>query len=375
MAGLVSAVVLGCMLGWSGGPAAAAAPTASTVLSGLSNPGGIAFDHQGDLFVADTDHCRVVMVASHAGVLYGRRVQKLRRYVVAGSRCGAPGGVPYPTDVAVNAAGDLFIAEATAARVVMVRPTGSRSLVLIAGTGRPGYNGDGHPAPLSELDQPTGLALDAQGDLFIADTANCRVREVPSQSGVSFGQAMTPLDIYTVAGTGVCGSNGRPGPAAAAQLADPVSLSFDTGGDLFIADRGDQSVLALARSGQLVVAAGNGSNGPYLQDGLSATGDTAELNDPEGVALSPLGALYVTDGDLRAIRVVPAVSGPVLGRDMVAGNMYTAAGALPISDATGAGNGTTWIITRMDRPTGIAISPFGTVFYSDAGTGKVEELG
>jgi hypothetical protein len=367
-------VVIGCLLGWSGGAVAAATPTASTVLTGLSNPGGITFDHQGDLFVADTDHCRVVMVASHSGVLYGRRVQRLRPYVVAGSRCGTPGGVPYPTDVAVNAAGDLFIAEASAARVVMVRPTGRR-LVTIAGTGRPGYDGDGHPAPLSQLDQPTGLALDARGDLFIADTANCRVREIPAASIVSFGQAMTPLEIYTVAGTGVCGSNGRPGPAAAAQLADPVSLSFDTGGDLFIADRGDQSVVALTRSGQLLLWAGDGSNGPYLADGLSATGVAAELNDPEGVAVSALGALYITDGDLRAIRVVPAVSGPVLGRNMVAGDMYTAAGALPVTDATGTGNGTSWIITRVDRPTGLAISPFGTVFYSDAGTGTVEQLG
>jgi hypothetical protein len=371
---------MGVALGWGvccagNASAAPATPAVHTVLSGLRNPGGMAFDDHGDLFVADTDHCRVVMVASKDGFLYGRHVQKLRPYVVAGSRCGSPGGLRYPTDVAVNAAGDVFIAEPTVARVVMVRPSGARTLVAIAGTGRPGYRGDGHPAPLSELNEPTGVALDAQGDLFIADTANCRVREVPATSGISFGQVTTPLDIITVAGSGVCGSNGRPGPAGAAQLADPVSLSFDAGGDLFIGDKGDQSVLALARTDQLLVVAGMGSNGPYLQDGLSATGPTAELNDIEGVALSPLGALYVTDGALRAVRVVPAVSGPVLGRSMTAGDMYTLAGALPVSDATGAGNGTTWVVTRMDRPSGIAVSPFGTVFYSDAGAGKVVELG
>jgi len=65
----------------------------------------------------------------------------------------------------------------------------------------------------------------------------------------------------------------------------------------------------------------------------------------------------------------------VLGRPMTAGDMYTLAGAVPVTDSTGAGNGTTWVVTHMDRPTGIAISPFGTVFYSDAGSGKVVELG
>lgn len=358
-------------------PAAPATPAVRTILNGLSAPSGIALDALGDLFIADTDHCRVVMVTSHAGSLYGRQVKKLRPYVVAGSRCGSKGALSYPTGLAVNSQGDIFIAEASAARVVMVRPNGSHTLVAIAGTGRPGYDGDHRPASLSELDQPTGLALDQSGNLFIADAANCRVREVPAVGGTHFGQAMTPLDIYTVAGTGVCGSAGRGGPPALGQLSNPVAVAVDRGGNVAIADNGDQSILLMSGPGlgMLSVVAGTGSNGPYLQDGLSATGATAELNDPQGIAISPLGTLYITDGIMRTIRVVPTMSGIVQGRAMTAGNMYTLAGALPIASPSGANNATQWVTAHVSRPMGIVLSPFGGVFFSDAGTGQVREIG
>jgi DNA-binding beta-propeller fold protein YncE len=144
-----------------------------------------------------------------------------------------------------------------------------------------------------------------------------------------------------------------------------------------IADNGDQSVLMASGPGAgiLNVVAGTGGNGPYLQDGLSATGATAELNDPQGIAISPLGTLYITDGIMRAIRVVPALSGIVAGRAMTAGNMYTLVGALPIASPSGASNGTQWVVTHVTRPIGIVLSPFGGVFFSDAGTGQVREIG
>jgi hypothetical protein len=377
LAGLAMTVSMG-MAAVQSAFGAPATPTVRTILSGLSAPSALALDAQGDLFIADTDHCRVVMVTSHAGSLYGRHVDKLRPYVVAGSRCGIKNGLSYPTGVAVNSHGNIFIAEATAARVVMVRANGSRELVPIAGTGHAGYSGDQRLAPQSELNQPTGLALDQAGDLFIADTANCRVREVPAVSGTSLGQAMTPLDIYTVAGTGVCGSGGRGGQPVLAQLSNPVAVAVGPGGVLAIADNGDQSVLEVMPQGlgSISVVAGTGGNGPYLQDGLSATGPTAELNDPQGVAISSLGTLYITDGLMHAIRVVPAVTGVVQGRAMTAGAMYTLAGAIPVTDpSAAAGNGTQWITTRVNRPVGVALSPFGGVFFSDAGTGQVREIG
>jgi sugar lactone lactonase YvrE len=375
-------------LGLGHGLSGASAPSAAvhTVASRLSAPSGLAFDPQGDLFIAETDQCRVVMVPSESGIRYGHRVRALHPTVVAGSRCGAAHGVPYPTGLAVNAQGALFIAEAAADRVVVLDP-GSRRLVTVAGTGHAGFDGDGGLADRSQLDQPTGIALNAQGDLFIADTANCRVREVPAADTTFGGQQLVELHVYTVAGTGVCGSAGRGGPATTAQLWNPIALAFDRAGNLFVSDNGDQSVLEVARArgtdygtpigtgDMAVVIGGTGSNQPYLADGLPAVGSTAELNDPEGLAVSSTGTLFVADGTMQAIKMVPAVSGPLFGRPLIGGNMYTLAGALTVTDTAGTDDGTRWILTNMGRPTGIALAPDGSaVFYSDATTGQVREI-
>ncbi|HEY1830782.1 MAG TPA: hypothetical protein VGG38_11095 [Acidimicrobiales bacterium] len=382
--GWVAAIVLcaGLSLGAMAGTSTAATNSASssavvtTVAAGLRSPSGLTLDSAGDLFIADTDQCRVLMLAAQPADLYGHREVPGRLYDVAGSRCGtAKNDVDYPTGLAVNSLGDLFIAEATANRVVMVRPAGSRSLVDIAGTGVAGYNGDRQPAPLAQLDEPTGLAVDRGGDLFIADEANCRVREVAAVGGTQYGQAMAPLNIYTVAGTGVCGSAGRGGPAVTGQLFDPVAVAADSAGDLFIDDPGDQSVLEVHANQLNVVVGGTGSYQLYLSDGVPAVGIAAELNDPEGIALGLDGALYLTDTHMRSIRVVPTLTTTVFGRSMTAGDMYTLAGALPIDTAAGLGDGTQWILTHLDRPLGIAVAADGRVYFSDQNTGQVSSIG
>jgi hypothetical protein len=130
------------------------------------------------------------------------------------------------------------------------------------------------------------------------------------------------------------------------------------------------------RAGDIgVVFGGTGSYGPYIADGLSATGVGGELNDARDITLGPTGALVLTDGFMHVIRVVPAQSGPLFGRAMTAGDVYTVAGALPVSTATGAGNGTHWVITHMGTPTGVAVSKSGSVVYSDAATGAVVRIG
>ena len=158
-----------------------------------------------------------------------------------------------------------------------------------------------------------------------------------------------------------------------------MAVAVDGAGDLLVADSGDQSVLlAPARGGSFygtavgagdigVVVGGTGSYGPYLADGLPANGPTAELNDPRGLAVGPTGALFVTDGFMHVIRVVPSTTGTLLGRTMQAGDLYTAAGALPVATPTGANDGTRWVLTRMGTPVGVAVSPSGALFYADAG--------
>ncbi len=305
-------------------------PSVRTVLGPgvVDRPAGIALDSAGDLFVADTGHCRVLVLPARTGALDGLRVRSGRATTLAGGSCTGVGAIGHPSDVAVDRRGDVFIAEATAQRVQELR-AGSHRVVTVAGTGKGGFSGDGLAGTSSDLDQPTGVAADAAGDLFIADTANCRVRVLPPANVTLFGRTMTAGHLFTVAGTGVCGSAGQGGPMVSAQLWNPVAVTVDAAGDLLVADAGDQSVLLAPPAagatffgteigtGDIgVVLGGTGSYGPYLADGLPANGTTAELNDPRGLAVSQRGALFVTDGTMHVIRVVPAAPGALLGQTM-----------------------------------------------------------
>ena len=214
----------------------AAAVTVRTVVGPgvLDGPGGVALGAGGDLFVADTGHCRVLVVPARAETRYGLHLQEDNAATLAGGSCAGPGSIGHPSGVAVDAQGDVYIAEATAQRVQVVRPTGP-AVVTVAGTGRAGFNGDGLAGTASQLDEPTGVAVDGGGDLVIADTANCRVRVLAARSATHFGRAMRAGHLYTVAGTGVCGSAGQGGPVAAAQVWNPVAVAADSTGDLYVA--------------------------------------------------------------------------------------------------------------------------------------------
>lgn len=385
--GSSAAFLLIAVGGLVGSPAGGALSTARTVLAAgtLDAPAAVAVDGSGDVFAADTGHCRVVVIAAGSARRYGVTLRPGRAVTIAGGHCGGHGSFGHPTGLAVDATGDVYVAESSEQRVKVIQPTGA--VANVAGTGTAGDGGDGDVASSAQLDEPTGLAVDRSGDLFIADTANCKVRVVPAASGSVLGHAVVRDHISTVAGTGVCGSTGQGGPIDAAQLSDPVALAVDFAGDLLVADRGDQSVLLATAGGGTyygtavaagdigVVVGGTGSYGAYIADGLSATGVGAELNDVSGIALGPSGVLVLTDGFMHVVRIVPARSGALFGRTMAAGDLYTLAGALPVSTISGSGNGTRWVTTHVGTPTGVAVTSAGAVVYCDAATGAVVRVG
>ena len=357
----------------------------------LDSPEGVTVDRSGDLFIADTGNCRVREVAAHGGVSFGIRVRSGEIVTVAGGPCTGRDPHPAPTAVAVDASGDLFIAFGPAARVeeLAVRTTHRFGRTVraatptpVAGTGSPGDSGDGGPAGQARLGDPTGLAVDPEGDLLIADTTGCRLRLVASATGSRYGTAVVEGHIYTVAGTGTCGSAGDGGPARSAQLWDPGALAVTTGGDVFIADQGNRTIRVLAATagtflgvpvaaGHVATVAGEGSYGPYLVDGLPALGETAELNFPTALAVDGRGNLSIADGAMHAIRLVPQVTTTLSGKPADAGDLYTAAGA------EGAGSqrdGTTWVQTRLLQPSGLALSPGGGLIVSDSQSNVVREI-
>ena len=357
----------------------------------LDVPTGIAEDGSGDLFIADTGNCRVREVPARTGTSFGHRVHAGRIITLAGGRCSGANAYPPPVALAVDTAGDLLFASASGARVEELAtgtttsfgvPVAAGRLVTLAGNGTPGFGGDGGPARQSMLADPSGIAVDPEGDLLIADTANCRLRLVAASSGMRYGVAVQRGRIYTVAGTGICGSVGDAGPALSAQLWDPGALSVDAGGDVLVADQGNRTIRELAvRSGtyfgvslamdDLGTVAGEGSYGPYLSDGLPAQSQVGELNFPTGIALDAHGDLYVADGAMHAIRMIPAVTTTLYGQKVEPDDMVMVAGALSTGTLHSV---TTWIRARMVDPTGLVVSPGGRLLYSDAGADVVRGL-
>jgi sugar lactone lactonase YvrE len=166
-------------------------------------------------------------------------------------------------------------------------------ITTVAGTGTKGFSGDGGPATAAQLYTPFGIAVDASGNLFIADTDNARVRKV-SPSGT----------ITTVAGVGMNGFGGDGGAATAAQLNGPVAVAVDANGKLFIADYGNARVRQVdPTSATISTVAGTGVNG-FNSDGGPATG--AQLNLPFGVTVAN-GKLLIADLKNHRIRQISPV--------------------------------------------------------------------
>jgi sugar lactone lactonase YvrE len=167
-----------------------------------------------------------------------------------------------------------------------------------AGTGRPGFSGDGGPATQARLDQPFDVGFDAHGDLFLSDTFNHRIRKIDREAGA----------IQTVAGSGLRGDSGDGGPARDAKLNEPYGIVLDHRGNLFFADRLNFKVRKMdAASGVISTIAGTGSP---VHSGDGGPARQAGLVEPNGVALDREGQnLYVADVGAHRIRKVDLITG------------------------------------------------------------------
>ena len=200
----------------------------------------------------------------------------------------------YPAGVTVDAYGNLFIADNYNNVIRKVETNGIITTVAgdgyDAGYGAGGYSGDGGVATNAELNQPFSVAVDAVGNLFIADTYNNVIREVET-NGI----------ITTVAGDGIFNYSGDGDAATNAQLSQPYGVTVDAYGNLFIADNYNNVIRKVETNGIITTVAGNGTTG-YSGDG--GTANNAQLNQPSGVIVDATGNLFIADAMNNVIRKV-----------------------------------------------------------------------
>ncbi len=252
----------------------------------------------------------------------------------AGSATQTP--LAAPADVAVDKEGNVYISDSGNHRIWKVDPSGAISTV--AGTGEAGSAGDDGPASEALLSDPAGIAVDDDGNLYIADKGNDRVRKVDSSGTMS-----------TVAGGDEAGFSGDDGPASEASLKAPVDVAVDTSGNLYISDSGNHRIRKVdAESGSISTVVGNGS--PY-SSGDGAAGTDAGVGDLRGVFVDDAGVVYFVDnGSIRRMD----------GKGMV----DKVAGSGNVSDPLGDGGPATEARLSAED---VYVDPYGNIFVSDIG--------
>ncbi len=314
----------------------------------LNGPRGLALDPEGDLFISDMNNNVVREVVAATGDIITVAGDGTAGYEGDGG-LATDAELNSPRGIAVDSAGDLFIAD-NKNNVIRKVVAATGDILTVAGDGTAGYTGDGGSATSAELDEPNGVAVDPAGDLFIAVDPSNVIREVVAATG----------DIITVAGDGTAGYTGDKGPATAAELSAPVGVALDSAGDLFIADMGNNVVReVVAATGNIITIAGNGSPG-YKGDGGPAT--NAELNGPNRVAINSAGDLYISDNNNNVVReMTPAVTVTISSSTALPTiTALTASTALALS-----GQSVNFIATVSDLSAGGATPNSGTVSFSD----------
>jgi uncharacterized protein (TIGR03437 family) len=317
----------------------------------LNGPTGVTVDSSGNVYVAEGS------VGTGTGLAVGDyRVWRINSQGVVstaagtGVECFSGDGGPalaaqlnQPAAVTLDASGNLYIADSHNHRIRKVSPAGT--ITTAAGTGLAGFSGDGGAALHAQLNTPSGLTADADGNVYIADTGNNRIRKL-----------LPDGTLISIAGNGNASFFGDGGPSNSASLHNPRGIFSAGGGRIYIADTGNQRIRELLPNGTIITVAGNGGQG-FAGDGGQAL--AAQLNSPTGVTIDDNGEVYIADQGNNRVRMI-----------LADGTISTVAG----SAAYGLGDGGAAVSAQLDAPLSVALDARDNLLFSDSGHDRIRQV-
>ena len=252
-------------------------------------PNGVALDASGNVYIADFGNRRIRKVTVSNGIITTIAGTGTNSYSGDGG-LATSAAINNPLGVAVDLSGNVYIAaDNNRIRKITVSDGIIRTIV---GTGTGSYSGDNSQATSATINYPSGIALDTNGNIYIADQYNCRIRKVTVSNGI----------ITTVAGTTMCWYYGDGVPATDAKLYYPVGVAVDSSGNVYIADTSNQRVRKVTISDGIITTIAGSASTDYSGDGGVAT--LATLNYPSGVAIDSTGNVYIADKANNRVRKI-----------------------------------------------------------------------
>ncbi len=307
----------------------------------LSGPTGVAVDKDGNTYISDSFFQRIRKVDAKTGIITSIAGNGVASF--SGDNGPAKSAtINFPRGLQVDNAGNIYVADTGNDRIRKIDAV-SGNITTVAGNGKRDFNGDNGLATAASLNFPTSVAIDNQGNIFITDTGNNRIRRVDAQTGV----------ITTVVGNGTFGFGGDNGQAINASLAFPGSVILDGAGNILISDTVNGRVRIVNNAGIINTIAGSdvtiGDNGSAIK---------ASLNNPYSIVLDSNGSMFIADANNNRIRKIDGATGII---STIAGS-----GLLGFN-----GDGGPAKAARLSTPLGVALDSNGNVIISDSFNNRV----